>query len=205
MATDRSSPSRPEDDFPESRGQVRPLRSEEVGRTLTARMGPIIDRLRQLHTSFGLRPYRVFLVHVAWSGSRRGDGGATEISRREILPTPLVIDMSSVNEIIRATGNTEEGGIKIVEISSKYSQDDLMGVTLDLQDPALLLTGKRNVEFFWEVVENRPRNPKPSRRRFVPNAAPELSRDTFDWRVNLTRQAGEGNRDTGALIPRDKF
>jgi hypothetical protein len=120
-------------------------------------------------------------------------GVPQEISRTEILPTPLVTEMTGVTSIIESLGRNEEGGVSVAEISARYSEDDLRGLTPDLLEP----NGKTlrpNVEFFWEIVENRVGQPQAFRRRFTFNAAPSLSRDTLQWRVQLSTQNGEPGR-----------
>lgn len=177
---------------------VRPLRNDELDRTLAAKLIPIVDRIRQLNTRFGTRSYRVFLVHVQWSGLRRGAGTPQELSRVEILPTPACADLDSVSEVLRPQGRTEEGGLSVTEISGKYSEDDLRGLTPDLIDVTNPRTLLPNVEFFWEVVEARSASPAPVRRRFTLGAAPSLSKDTIQWRVQLMRQDYDRSR-TGAI------
>lgn len=193
MAQDRVETNSLPAELLEDASVVRPLQPQEVGNTLAAKLIPVVDRIRQLSTRFGVRPYRVWLVHGQWSGLRRGMGQYQELNRTEILPTPLVAEMSAVTSVIESLGRNEEGGVTVSEISAKYSEDDLRGLTPDLLEP----NGKTlrpNVEFFWEIVENRTGQPPAYRRRFTFNAAPSLSRDTLQWRVNLATQNGEPGR-----------
>ncbi len=193
MPADRTDSGLPQNELPEQTGRVRPLRREQI--PLVVRLVPVVDKIRQLYISFGLRPYRVFLVHVMWTGTQRGDGNEVEISRREILPTPRLLDMNATSEILRAYGLTEEGGVAVDQITTKYTEDDLMGRTPDLNDPAVPRTGLRNVDFFWEVQESRPSNPPPTPRRYEPNSVPMLGRDRFQWRVTLSKQQFDRARD----------
>jgi hypothetical protein len=195
MATDRTTPITIESEIPELAGQVRPLRDDEIRSSLMVSLVPLVDVIRQnTVVDLGLRPYRVFLIHVQWSGAKPGDGQPTEMSRREIKPTPRVRDMSSTTEVLSAFGRLEEGGIVVDKISAKFSEDDLMGKTPDLVNPARPRTGKRNGEFFWEVQENRPVNPNPIPRRYVPAAAPTLMRGGSHWRVPLNKQNTDRSR-----------
>ena len=203
MPTDRAAQNAPEQDQPVLSGVVRPLRTDEMGRTLAVRLTPTVDKLRQLLTGFGVRAYRVFMVHVQWSGEAIGRGNPNEIARREILPTPRVRELSSTAEVLSAFGRLEEGGIAIDKITASLAEDDLMGHTPDLVDPANPRAGKRNVEFFWEVMENRPVFPTPVPRRYVPGAAPTLSRGGMGWRVNLTKQSVDRSRQQ-QMIRRDE-
>lgn len=191
MANDRTKSGTPQAELPELTGQVKPVPSWQ--QPLADRLVPVVDRIRQLNTTFGIRPYRVFLVHLQWP-NRIGEGEPFELSRREILPTPRVMDMTSTSEVLRFAGLTEEGSLKIDQISPKYTEDDLMGRTPDLVDPAIPRTGLRNAEFFWEVVERRNSDPPSIPRRYVPSAVPSIGRDRFDWTVALTKQSADRPR-----------
>lgn len=204
-APDRTPPANPPAELPEATTAVRPLRPHETGsNNLAASLVPVVDGIRQLYTDMGIRPYRVFLVHVQWAGGERGLGEPQELSRREILPTPRVRDMSATSEVLRATGLTEEGGISIDQISAKYSEDDLMGITPDLKNLADPRTSRKQVQFYWEVVENRSIEPTGRRRRYRPISAPTISKDGFQWIVSLTRQDAERSRSGGSgRVPGD--
>lgn len=172
--------------------------------TLAGRLVPVADKVRNLYARFGIRPYRCYLMHGQWTGSRRGEGVLQILSRREITPVPRVKDMGGVSEVVRATGTTEEGGVFIDQISGRYTEDDLMGRTPDLQDPALMRTSRPTIEFWWEIVESRPSQPTSIMRRFYPVAAPSLSRDGFQWQIALTRQDYDRARN-GVTVPRSAF
>lgn len=195
MAGDRTQQNDPAAELPELAGSVRPLRSDEVPATLMSQMSPDIDEIRQIATDLGLRPRRVFIVHVLWTGVKVGDGNPIEISRREILPTPRIRDMSATTEVVSPFGRVEEGGIVVDRISAKYSEDDLTGKTPDLIDPAMTRTGKRNGEYFWEVQENRPGFPKTIPRRYIHAAAPTLMRGGSHWRIPLNKQNVDRSRN----------
>jgi hypothetical protein len=195
MAGDRTQQNDPAAELPELSGAVHPLRPDEVKASLMSRLVPSIDKIRQVASDLGLRPYRVFMVHVLWTGDRPGDGQPVEISRREILPTPRIRDMSATTEVLSSFGRVEEGGIVVDRISAKLSEDDLLGVTPDLLDPAIARTGKRNGEFFWEVQENRPGFPRTIPRRYVPSGTPTLMRGGLHWRLPLAKQMVNRSRN----------
>ena len=195
MAGDRTDQNDFAAELPELAGSVRPLRPDEVRSSLMSGLSPVIDSIRQIATDIGVRPYRVFLVHVQWSGAKPGDGQPSEMSRREIKPTPRIRDMSATTEVLSAFGRVEEGGIVVDRISAKFSEDDLLGKTPDLVDPVRPRAGKRNAEFFWEVQENRPVNPNPIPRRYVPAAVPTLMRGGSHWRVPLNKQNTDRSRN----------
>ena len=195
MPNDRTAQNAPEQDQPTVTGSVRPLRTDEVRGTLAVRLVPTVDKIRQLATSFGVRPYRVFIVHVQWTGAKIGLGAPIEISRREVLPTPRIRDLTSTVEVLSTFGRLEEGGISIDKISPLWSEDDLMGKTPDLTDPTLPRGGKHNCDCFWEVQENRGVCPAPIVRQYSPpSVAPTLSRGGMSWRVVLTKRAVNRSR-----------
>lgn len=171
-------------------------------RTLTSRLVPIADKIRTLADKFGMRPYRVWLVHVKWSGTRVGEGVPQVASRRELQPVPRVFDMSSTTLALTPVGLNESGTLMVDQVSAKWTEDDLMGRTWDLIDPALPATGLRNGEFFWEVQEARPTQPPPPIRRYVPTGVPMLIKGGLQWRVTLTKQNAERNRN-GTFNPRE--
>ena len=192
MLPDRTTPSSPASEMPEARGDVRAPAA--IPSTLAVRLGPVVDRARQIAANLGVRTHRVWLTHVEWPSSRRGVGEPLVTSRREILPAPRV--RVSTSFILRAIGNTEDGTIFIDKISARYSEGDLTGRTPDLADPAMPATGARNHEFFWEVQETRPTEPQPAIRRYIPTVVPEL-RQPGGWSLTLNKQ--DYNRMPGAV------
>ena len=197
MASDRTPQNAPENELPQLAGAVRPLRPDQLRQTLASKLVPVVDKIRQLNTTFGTRPYRVFLVHVLWSGGRIGAGTPAEVSRREILPTPKVVDLSSTVEMISAFGRTEDGSVIVEEISDKFSEDDLMGGTPDLVDAANPNTGRSNAEFFWETQEQRNTSPVPVVRHYVPAGAP-TRKPPMGWRISLNKRDADRTRPQGA-------
>jgi hypothetical protein len=200
MPSDRVVPTAPEAELPELSGAVRALRPDERNRSFARQWGPKIDKLRQIAVKLGLRPHRVFLVHMQWSGQKVGEGTEAVISRREILPTPRILDMTGTNEILSAVGRTEEGNLTIDRISTRFTEDDLMGATPDLIDPAIPRSGKRNAEFFWEVLwDFRGTTPGAIPRRYIPSAAPTFEAGACQWRVSLAKQNYNRPRAQAAL------
>ena len=192
MPDDRTRNGSPAADLPAQTRQVRPLGPGEMGNTLADKLSPMADRLRQIATKLGVRRYRVFMVHVMWSGTVRGAGLPKEISRREILPTPKVQDMEATTNVLRQFGLTEEGGLVVDEISAAFTEDDLIGKTPDLVDPTMTRTGTQNADFFWEVVEARNTYPLPVPRLYRPSGVP--MRKATCWRVSLTKINGDRAR-----------
>lgn len=200
MGTDRINSGDPRAELPEASGRLRPPFPQQEPNTLAGRLVPVADRMRNLYARFGLAIYRVYIVHAYWTGAKRGLGDPIIASRREILPVPRVRDLNAVRRNLRATGLTEEGDIIIDRISGKYAEDDLTGRTPDNIDPEIPRTSLRTVEYWYEVVENRPSNPKPVPRRFSPPVAtPMLSRGGFAWTIILTKQGTDRSRRGDAI------
>jgi hypothetical protein len=149
---------------------IRPLEGNQAMRSLANRLAPLADRMRQLNTRFGTRPYRVFLNWTFWSGEERGQGYETLKQRVELLPTPLVKSLDNLAFSAWHAGTLQVGSVKVSEVSTSYSEDLLRG--LDRQViPGLNLMGPQVSipepwEFFYEVVEDGRAGPAPDRPRF---------------------------------------
>jgi hypothetical protein len=174
----------------------------EQRETLANRLVPVVDRIRHLSAIFGVRPYRVFLVHSTWTGGEIGVG-RENVASIEIVPPPRVRELGSLTEVLRATGTTEEGDIEVDRISARYTEDDLLGRTPDLRDPNAPRTTVEGAEFFWEIVETRPSTPYPVVRRFAVRGLPELRRGAAEWTVRLVKQDYDRGRRGGT--DRDSF
>lgn len=196
MASDRQQPDDFSQSLPAITGDVHPVPPHLVGKTLAQDLVPIVDDIRQIATDFGVRPYRVFMVHIQWTGPARGIGEPQEISRREILPTPVVADMSATARTLAAVGMVEEGSIRLSKISASLTEDDLLGRTPDLAMFDGTRRDRRNVEFFYEVVQARPTGTEPAvRRRFVPESAADLKPGMAGWTISLRKQQQDRSRD----------
>ena len=181
-----------------------------------ARLGPTVDRLRGRMTTFGLRPYEVYLVWTRWSGQERGEGTERILKRVPILPVPKVDELTAISMQFFAGGTLPVGSLRVTEISSSYSQEVLMGRIIP-NDPSAdrgsIIQGKgpKNAtknsiegtevvdpyEFFWEVVEDGRSNNgiNPIRSRFRPMSAPARRAAQFDWSIILERVSEDMDRD----------
>jgi len=201
VAIDRENNGDPATDLDELGGRLRSPTPDQSRGTLASRLVKVADRVRNLNARFGIRPYRMFLIHTIWTGGERGIGDERIVSRIELLPVPLLKNIGALDEVLRATGTVEEGDVECVEISARYTEDDLLGRTPDIRDPALQRTALEEMDFCWEAVENRPQRPFAVIRRFAVRGVPELSRDGFQWKVRLVKQdydrgrRGETERD----------
>lgn len=148
-------------------------------RSLVESLGTTVDDLRQLYTDFGLRPYRVFSVVVHWTGGRIGYGTEMRESELEILPTPK-LNMSGVTADMKSAGFTENGRIRVTQISPNYTEDDIDALFF-LQP---LPPGHQG---FWEVRIDQ-RDGQTLVRRFMVYGAPWRMAGNFEWRGNFIRQ-----------------
>lgn len=165
------------------------VRGMDVRRTLASKLTPTADRIRDLYTSFGLRPYIVQQVRVRWSEGHRGRGTPEVIRLREILPTPLVVDMATMTELTGPVGVDELGVVAVTQISGRFTEEQLRGF-----DDAGKPTSK-DEEFFYEL-EFPERSGQPGMiRRFTLDAAPMFRADQFQWKLRLARAHGDRARN----------
>jgi hypothetical protein len=150
-------------------------------------LAAVADDLRQLNTDFGLRPYRVFSVVVAWSGGVIGRGLAAVVSETELLPTPLV-DLRPVRGTMRTGGQVEEGMATLKEVSPRYTEEDIE--TLFHQQPL-----PKGHEGFLEVRMDRRDGVRVKRRRFTVRGVPYRDAAEFDWEVRIMRQRRDRKPD----------
>jgi len=134
----------------------RALRPDEIRRSLVGRFEQrpggqpgLADRLRQLHTKFGARSRRTFLLWVGWNGDQRGEGEVIVRQRIELLPTPKVSDLSAVSKNPYSAGIMPVGSIRIDEVSAAMSEDVLSGRLTPGGSPLDAQT-----DFFYQLIED---------------------------------------------------
>lgn len=158
------------------------LKTGEQKNTLAHKLIPVADRLRDLHTKFGGRTYKVKIIRTKWSGGRRGIGEEYVTSELIILPTPLVVDLSSLQEVLTPVGLNEVGSVQINEISGRFSEEQLRG--LDSNGVEI----PNDEQVYYEIEFPRIRDGKsPIRRRFIISQAPNYSPYSFQWRITLSK------------------
>lgn len=176
----------------------RPLNPGEVHRTLVGRFEGtkgrpgLADRLRQLFTKFGARSRRVFLVWTIASGEERGEGKETELARKEILPTPLIVDLTSVALNPYSAGKFPVGSIRVGEVSAAFHRDDLTGRAVP--GSTLALGEQPRVDFFYEVVEDGRGDDPPPPMRFRLAAEPSRDETNVCWTLVLERSSEDRSR-----------
>ena len=176
----------------------RPLTPDEAKRTLVGKFSGthatpgLADRLRQLHTKFGARSRRVFLVWTQATGEERGEGTEAELARVEVLPTPEIVDLTSVALNPYSAGKLPVGSIRVNEVSAAFVRDELTGYTVPGQSSKL--PDLPDVDFFYEVVEDgRGDSPAP-RMRFRLAAEPSRNETNVCWVLVLERSSEDRAR-----------
>lgn len=166
----------------------RPVLPNPLCNTLAHQLIRSADVIRNLYTTYGLRPYNVSLIHTRWSGGKRNIGVEEVVDVTNIVPTPLLSDLSQVAQVNSPIGLDEIGDILVSEVSGAYTENQLTGYT-----PGMLLAKDEN--FYWEIEFPPPCEGQPGeRRRFTVNAAPMYYADKFQWQIRLTRQRVDRTR-----------
>lgn len=166
----------------------------QLDNTLIGSLTCAVDNLRNLYTILGVRSYQVRLIWTRWSGGARGYG--TEVIAREeiILPTPLVSDLKTVRVDQEAYGAIETGEVVVSEISARYTEAELRGLS------RVVAPGNElppDINFFWEVFYPGS-DGDGVRRRFTPKSAPNSDPMNFQWTIRLVKQS-EDRVTSGAL------
>lgn len=99
----------------------RPLNPFEAKRSLANRLAPTADRVRQIATRLGIRPYRCFLVWTRFSGEDRGEGDENLIARVELLPTPKVSELTSQQLLLYGAGTLPTGSLRVEKVSATFT------------------------------------------------------------------------------------
>ena len=168
-----------------------PLTAERARRSLAHRLGKRVDRIRQLATRLGIRPYRVFLVWTKFTGEERGEGNEGLIKRLEILPTPKLIDLSNVTFSPVAVGTLPIGAIRLERVSVSFTEDVLMG----RQVPEAHEVPPEPYDFFYEVVEDGRGDNPAERKKFRMVGTPHRHAGGVHWRLTLERISEDMKRD----------
>lgn len=173
--------------------KIRPLNPLQAKQSLANRLAPTIDRIRQLSTNLGIRPYRVFLTWTRWTGEVRGEGEELLAKQVEILPTPKVDSLDRVSFSLFAAGTLPVGSIQVSEISAAAFTEDV------LTGRAVPVLGEDEVpppyEFFYEVVEDGRGDPDPVRNRFRLLTKPFRRAGKVDWTIMLEKEDADRDRD----------
>jgi hypothetical protein len=165
-------------------GTPRPLGASEARGSLVHRLAHRADRLRQIATRLGLRPYRVFLTWTRWSSDERGVGSQKVVKRVEILPTPKVMSMDSINLNLHGGGLLPEGSVRVSKISCYEYDEALLKGTWDREGEQKI---PEPYEFFYEIVEDGRSGCEEERKRFRILAGPHRDAGGVQWELMLAR------------------
>ena len=172
----------------------RPLSPDEARRSLANRLGiRIAPRLRQFATKFGIRSKRVFLVWTKFGGAERGDGNEILVSRLELLPTPRVIDLSSILYQPNSAGVLPVGSVRVDKVSVVYTMDQLMGKAVPGQLKGTKI--REPYDFFYEIVEDGRGDEVPMRQRFRLYGVPDRKEEDVCWSILLERTSEDMARN----------
>jgi hypothetical protein len=185
----------------------KPLTPQEARHSLAERLGPSIDRIRQIGVRLGDRPYRVFLVWTQFGGAQRGEGTERLYRRVEIVPTPVVADLTGLNRQAFSAGVFAVGSIRVSEISvAVFDEDVLYGRALPPNDrvpgDGTLDSLDQRFDFYYELYTDARDERMPRRHRFRLSSPPFLDADNVQWVVRLDRIDDDPARD-GSLRPDD--
>jgi hypothetical protein len=135
---------------------------------------PVVDSLRaDLYQSMGNRQFNVHVIKRRWSGAERGDGDVTVLSDITLSPMPNFVDETTWE--LMSHGRVEEGEAGLTEVSLTYSEDELTGGTLAV-----------NEECYLAVVDARGQGVTPM--YFVISRPPVTDRDqNIGWVLALKR------------------
>jgi hypothetical protein len=158
-------------------------------KTLARKLIPVADGIRDLFSRFGTRPYKVRLVRVVWSSGTRGAGAPVVQRVLDILPTPLVQDLSTMTEIVHPIGLDEVGTIVVSEISGRFTDEELRFLDKAGDPPG------PDTEVFWEIEFPRPDGLPGDLRRFYLRSAPMYFSTKFYWMVRLEKAHNDRDRN----------
>jgi hypothetical protein len=151
----------------------------DLGANLVDQLLPLVGDLRDsLHSAFGVRQFRVFIVRRAWSGTRRGEGSPTIVSAVEINPRPLVetADTLTQDRFEDGHGGFDPGErVTLREVDLRYAEAELT------QEPV-----RQNEDVYYRIEEGQ--GQKIRTRYFMLDATPEADRvQSMGWIVRLRR------------------
>ena len=172
--------------------KIGPLTPQQAANTICQRLGKVADNVRQIATTLGARPYRVFLVWTKWTGKERGEGQENEVARVEILPTPRVQTLDSITFSLYHAGTLPVGSIKVDRISVQaFSADLLTGNYVPGEHEDFI---PEPYEFMYEVVEDGRGDNPATRSRFRLLSFPNRRATQVDWEIMLERVGEDRNR-----------
>lgn len=159
-----------------------------LSNTLAQTLIPVADSIRDIYSQFGLRPYKLSILRVRWSGGERGRGTPHVASTLPITPTPLVQDLSTMTEVLHPVGLDEVGVVSVSEISGRFTDDQLRFLDEDGEPPS------PDEEVFYEIEYPQPDGNSSVKRRFFLRGAPHYSSGRFQWSIRLEKANEDRSR-----------
>lgn len=157
--------------------------------TLLAGLSGVVDSARDIPVQMGLVPYSAWLVHTRWSGGTRGRGVEEVVRERQLLPTPMVSEVSSLVRQLLAGGRDEQGTVRARGISvARYTEDELLGRGVGGQPVP------KDQNFYWELRFPQ-REGGPILRKFTVSGSPERKMGNLEWVVDLVRASEDRARN----------
>jgi hypothetical protein len=147
--------------------------------------------VRDIYTQLGARQYEVTLVWTQWTGGERGVGAESVIKMLQILPTPEVGTLNSLQRELQSIGIDEVGSLRVTEISPRFNEDLLIGKDLVVRSGDTL---PADMSFYWEVFFPRI-GEFGLIRRFTPKSAPSKNATNFEWTIDLVKASENRTRD----------
>jgi hypothetical protein len=167
--------------------QLRGLQQDQL---LSQALVPVVDGIRDIATQLGVRPYEIKRVRTRWSGGSIGAGQEFEIDSELILPTPLLKNIETLQEIAQAIGFDEHGAVHVEEISGRFEEDWFFGRDA-LGNPA-----PPDMSVYFEIEFRRLDGQPGRRRRFYLENAPMWESDNVMWTMDLKRARQDRSRIT---------
>lgn len=181
--------------------KVRPLSPGQARKTFAHKFTRTADKLRQIATRMGVRPFRVFLTWTKWTGEERGEGNEQLYRRIEILPTPRVSSLDNVSFSVFHAGTLPVGSVRVDRISAREFTEDILCGKAFPDDPLPFgeNAGEKHIpqpyEFFYEVVEDGRGDDPAKRSRFRPLNRPTRRAGQVDFTIMLERVSEDRTRD----------
>jgi hypothetical protein len=140
------------------------------------------------------------MVWTHWTGDERGGGEEQEYCRREILPTPRVINLDSISRQPYSAGSLPVGSIKLERVSTSLTADNLQGLSIfEPEDD----TVPERYSFYYEVVEDGRGDDPPARMKFRLFGLPAREAGKVQWVVMLERISEDNARDGSSKYGED--
>jgi hypothetical protein len=166
----------------------------DARRSLVEELGEVADDLRQVAVDLGAMPYTVHAVRIRWSGNEIGRGDPQTVFDQPLKPTPKVGSVSAWERRLETAGVVERGDAVLTGVSPRYTEDELTHYLSPNVD---------GEEAFFEVRIDE-RDGTTTRRRFVLATVPERRPTRLDWRLKLTAQDADRERDGTPRAPRER-